>query len=63
MLRHIVFDCDGVLLNSNLLKQAAFSEIFDDFELDGKDGFMNYVKSSGGFTALEKLKQYFGHPV
>jgi phosphoglycolate phosphatase-like HAD superfamily hydrolase len=58
-LRHIVFDCDGVLLDSNLLKQMAFSDVFDDFEIDGKDSFIDYVKSSGGVTALEKFKKYF----
>ncbi len=54
-----IFDCDGVILNSNQLKTKAFSK-----SLHGEDAilisdFIKYHKQNGGISRHEKFRYFF----
>ena len=58
MLKHIVFDFDGVLFNSNKLKLDCFYNIAKQYNLSAIDAFMDYCKSAGGVTADARFYYY-----
>ena len=54
-----IFDCDGVILESNRLKSKAFADalIKEDPHLVSK--FIEYHKRNGGVSRYEKFRYYF----
>ena len=57
-LKHIVFDFDGVLANSNGLKNRAFCSVLQYFNLANISEFLSWNKQNGGITALDKFSYY-----
>lgn len=57
---NIILDFDGVILDSNFIKEKAISEIANKF-LDNKRGkeFVNYFISNNGLPREIKIKKYF----
>ena len=57
--KSIIFDCDGVLINSNLIKSDAFHE----FGMIGGEKkaieLMKYHKINGGISRFEKIKYFY----
>ena len=53
-----VFDCDGVLLNSNNVKTKAFWDSVIDFGEDRASQLVRYHKSRGGISRYVKF-EYF----
>jgi len=54
-----IFDCDGVILDSNKLKSNAFAKALPDEPLDLVAEFVEYHKENGGISRYEKFKYYF----
>jgi HAD superfamily hydrolase (TIGR01549 family) len=54
----IVFDCDGVILNSNKVKSDAFSKVAKKFGKDEAKKLVSYNKKNGGVSRYLKF-QYF----
>ena len=54
-----IFDCDGVILDSNKLKSNAFSEALPDEPSDLVAEFVAYHKENGGISRYEKFRYYF----
>ncbi|MBB5187723.1 phosphoglycolate phosphatase-like HAD superfamily hydrolase [Zhongshania antarctica] len=54
----IVFDCDGVVLNSNAVKTAAFYEAAKHYGVDYATALVDYHVSHGGISRYSKF-QYF----
>ena len=54
-----IFDCDGVILDSNKLKTSAFSSALPDEPLNLIEEFITYHKKYGGVSRYEKFKYYF----
>jgi|SaaInlV_150m_DNA_4_1039716.scaffolds.fasta_scaffold09998_2 phosphoglycolate phosphatase-like HAD superfamily hydrolase len=54
-----IFDCDGVILNSNKLKSEAFSESLFDEPFSLVSEFVEYHKKNGGISRYEKFRYYF----
>jgi phosphoglycolate phosphatase-like HAD superfamily hydrolase len=54
-----IFDCDGVILDSNKLKSNAFTEALTDEPLDLVTEFVKYHKENGGISRYEKFSYYF----
>ena len=55
MLVHI-FDCDGVITDTNSLKTDAFESIADEFlSKEAKELLLNYHNSNGGKSRWEKF--------
>lgn len=62
----IVFDCDGVLLDSNRVKTNAFREVTRVYGDDISDGFVKFHLDNGGISRYRKfeyfLTDFLGQP-
>ena len=56
---YLIFDCDGVILDSNRLKSQAFSDALPDESLEQVKTFVEYHKEHGGISRYEKFRYYF----
>jgi len=54
-----IFDCDGVILDSNKLKSNAFAEALSNEPPNLVAEFVQYHKQNGGISRYEKFKYYF----
>jgi len=54
-----IFDCDGVILDSNNLKSEAFSEALKGEPRDKIDALIEYHKINGGISRYEKFKYFY----
>ena len=54
-----IFDCDGVILESNKLKSNAFTEALPDEPPDLVAEFVEYHKENGGISRYEKFRYYY----
>lgn len=54
-----VFDCDGVILDSNHLKTDAFYEVALPYGRENAEKFINYHKNNGGISRYEKFSFFF----
>ena len=54
-----IFDCDGVILDSNKLKSDAFAEALPTEPPDLIAEFVQYHKQNGGISRYEKFRYYF----
>ncbi|MCC8194579.1 MAG: HAD hydrolase-like protein [Deltaproteobacteria bacterium] len=63
----IVFDCDGIILESVDAKTAAFSRISDEVAPNLTGSFIDYVVLHGGVSRFEKfswlIRQAFGRDI
>ena len=57
--RHLIFDFDGVLAESNEIRFTGFRLLFQDYPVKTVDRFMQYVRSNGGISRYEKIKYFF----
>jgi HAD superfamily hydrolase (TIGR01549 family) len=55
----IIFDCDGVLFDSNSLKTAAFREILAAYPQEVVNQFITYHQTHGGISRYVKLRAFF----
>jgi beta-phosphoglucomutase-like phosphatase (HAD superfamily) len=53
--RSIVFDCDGVILDSNGIKSEAFRRVALRFGADTADRFVRYHQQHGGVSRYRKF--------
>ena len=53
-----IFDCDGVVLDSNSIKTETFSETLDDEKESHRNQFIEYHKSNTGVSRYEKFNNY-----
>ena len=56
-----IFDCDGVLLNSNKIKSNAFYLSTLKYGLEIANEFMDYHKKNGGVSRYEKYNYLTNH--
>ena len=54
-----IYDCDGVILDSNKLKSNAFTEALPDEPPDLVAEFVEYHKENGGISRYKKFRYYF----
>ena len=52
----IIFDCDGVILNSNRIKTQAFKETLSNYKKELVDEFISYHELNGGISRYEKIR-------
>ena len=55
----IIFDCDGVIFDSNALKTSAFREVLAAYPQEVVDKFISYHQTNGGISRYEKLRVFF----
>ena len=56
---YLIFDCDGVILDSNRLKSQAFADALLDEPPERIKAFVRYHKQHGGISRYEKFRYYF----
>ena len=56
--KSIIFDCDGVILNSNKIKTESFRKILKNFDTRAIREFIYYHENNGGLSRYIKL-DYF----
>jgi phosphoglycolate phosphatase-like HAD superfamily hydrolase len=54
-----IFDCDGVILDSNNLKTDAFFEVVLPYGKEHAEKFIEYHKRKGGVSRYEKFRYFF----
>lgn len=59
----IIFDCDGVLLDSNQIKSNAFYETALPFGKKFAQQLLDYHRDNGGVSRNEKFKYFLNHIV
>jgi HAD superfamily hydrolase (TIGR01549 family) len=55
----IIFDCDGVLFDSNALKIEAFREVLAGYPQEIVEQFIVYHQTHGGISRYVKLRLFF----
>ncbi len=55
-LHTIVFDCDGVILNSNRVKTEGFREVAKQYGEDAAESLVDYHVQNGGISRYEKFE-------
>jgi phosphoglycolate phosphatase-like HAD superfamily hydrolase len=53
-----IFDCDGVILNSNKIKSETFKKVTRNFGEKISDHFLNFHIKNGGVSRNEKFKYF-----
>ena len=56
---YAIFDCDGVILNSNKIKSNAFAQSISNEPTNLIQEFIEYHKRNGGVSRYEKFRYYF----
>ena len=54
-----IFDCDGVILQSNAIKTEAFREVLNIEPTELVDQFISYHKKNGGVSRYVKFEYYY----
>lgn len=55
----VVFDCDGVLIESNVVKTLAFGQTVKAFGQKAMDQLMNYHREYGGISRFKKFEWFY----
>jgi len=58
--KHIIFDFDGVLVESNSLRFEGFRQLFRNYPNDQVQRLVEYAMLNGGMSRYEKIKYFFG---
>jgi phosphoglycolate phosphatase-like HAD superfamily hydrolase len=56
---YLIFDCDGVIFNSNYLKSKAFADALPSEPYELVNSFVDYHQKHGGISRYEKFRYYF----
>ena len=58
-IKNIIFDFDGVILDSIPVKTEAFRKLFGDFDKEKVDSLINYHLQNGGKSRYLKIEYFF----
>ena len=59
MIKQILFDFDGVIIDSMPIKSAGFRKIFNDFDPNLVNKLIEYHNINGGLSRYVKIKYFF----
>lgn len=59
MIKNIIFDFDGVILDSVPVKTEAFRMLFEDYDIDLIEKLIQYHELNGGISRYVKIKYFF----
>ena len=57
--KNIIFDCDGVILDSNKIKTDTFIKLFENYPKNKIDKLVKYHKKYGGVSRYKKISFFF----
>ncbi len=58
---NIIFDCDGVILDSNKVKTDAFIKLFENYPKGKIKKLVDYHKKYGGISRYNKISYFFNN--
>ena len=58
-MKNIIFDFDGVIIDSMHIRTFGFQEIFKEFNKSDVEKIVNYHKENGGISRFAKIKYFF----
>lgn len=58
-LRCLVFDCDGVILESMAIKTNAFARLMEPYGAEARDRMVMYHRTHGGVSRCKKFEWFF----
>lgn len=61
MFNNVIFDFDGVMVDSNEIRSEGFRTLYASSTGDKLEAFMNYVRSNHGLSRYSKIKYYYEH--
>ena len=56
---HIIFDFDGVLVESNEIRFNGFRKLFEKYPQEQVEKLVNYAKANGGVSRYKKIEYFF----
>ncbi|MGM9928356.1 MAG: HAD family hydrolase [Bacillus sp. (in: firmicutes)] len=59
MIKNILFDFDGVIIDSMSIKTEGFGKIFEEYGSDAVQALMDYHNLNGGLSRYVKIKYFF----
>lgn len=59
MIKNIIFDFDGVILDSVPIKTEAYKKLFNEYDKRVVAEFIKYHELNGGISRYEKIKYFF----
>lgn len=59
MIKHILFDFDGVIIDSMPIKSAGFRKIFEEYDSEAVQSLIDYHNYNGGLSRYVKIKYFF----
>ena len=59
MIKNILFDFDGVILDSMPIREYGFIKIFENFDDLDVEKLLTYHNNNGGFSRFVKIKYFF----
>ncbi len=57
--KNLIFDCDGIILNSNKIKTEAFKEVVYDYGNEAAEELVQFHVMNGGISRYEKFNYFF----
>jgi len=57
--KHIIFDFDGVLVESNEIRFNGFRKLFKDYPRSQVEQLVEYAKANGGVSRYKKIEFFF----
>ena len=57
--QHIIFDFDGVLVESNAIRFNGFRKLFKNYPENQVEKLVTYAKANGGVSRYKKIKYFF----
>lgn len=55
----VIFDCDGVIFDSNAFKTKAFRQVFQNHDGAVVEQFIDYHRSNGGISRFKKIEVFY----
>ncbi|HIO70318.1 MAG TPA: HAD family hydrolase, partial [Campylobacterales bacterium] len=59
MVKNIIFDFDGVILDSMPIREFGFRQIFKDFPKDRVEKLIEFHRKNGGWSRFIKIRYFF----
>ncbi|MBE0491147.1 MAG: HAD family hydrolase [Sulfurospirillum sp.] len=60
-IKNILWDFDGVILDSMPIRDYGFRKIFESYPEDLVEGFIRYHRLNGGLSRFHKIKYFYNH--
>ena len=56
--KNLIFDCDGIILNSNKIKTEAFKEVVYHYGKEAAEELVQFHIMNGGISRYEKFNYF-----